>query len=187
MVVQCQMSFFNLAKNSDMFSKGAHSQSREKSWEDKDFSSTAAEAREGMHRATRKKKQCRQLCWPMMYQKPQGLGFAWKLLRDMNPYILKELPFEQKRNQKQAIPVKGRNKSDLMNSDSEIRKHAHMKANDQTVQVMWCAPYSFNSLLLRRLHDIDTGAWKVSYCLKYFAIKCCNLLMHHTVTITQSL
>lgn len=42
------------------------------------------------------------------------------------------------KKQKQASPVKGRNKSSLMYSDSEIRKQTRIKANEQTVQVKKC-------------------------------------------------
>lgn len=60
-----------------------------------------------------------------------------KAVEEYEPIHLKGVAFWTK-NQKQASPVKGRNKSNLMNSDSEIRKQAHTKANEQTVQVKKC-------------------------------------------------
>lgn len=60
-----------------------------------------------------------------------------KAVEGYEPIHLKGVAFWTK-NQKQASPVKGRNKSNLMYSDSAIRKQTHIKANEQTVQVKKC-------------------------------------------------
>lgn len=152
-----------------VFSKGPHSQSRESTWksqENKDFGFSAAESREAMHRATRKKKQGSSSDGQWCTKSSKDL-YLFESCWGIWTHTLKRswLPFEQKYSQ-QATPVKGRNKSNLMYSDSEIKKQTHKSQWANCVsQEMWCALYSFNSLLLTRLHDIDAGAWKVSYCL----------------------